>query len=107
MFALLDSPTERDTDSIGSNLLRVLVEECQRRNVDSPLVHNAAGMSTLDNVTEECPPGVVTMNSRSFREYAILDSLQILSNNGSMYLGTGTGAAAASYFAQMGRKPRC
>ncbi len=46
---------------------------------------------------------VITMNSLTFREYAILDRVQILSSNGSIYLGTG--AAAASTFAQMGRKP--
>ncbi len=46
---------------------------------------------------------VITASSLSFREYAMLDSLQILSSNGSVYFGTG--AAAIRYFDELGRSP--
>jgi len=45
----------------------------------------------------------ITMSSLTFREYAILDRIQLLSPNGAIFFGSGS--SAVSYFAQLGRTP--
>lgn len=46
---------------------------------------------------------VVSMTSLTFREYAMLDKIQLLSSNGSIYFGSVS--RAVNYFAGLGRTP--
>ena len=45
----------------------------------------------------------IALNALTFREYAMLDTIQIISSLGSVYFGPG--ASAANYFRQLGRTP--
>jgi len=45
----------------------------------------------------------ISLNALTFREYAMLDNIQIISSLGSVYFGPG--ASAANYFRQLGRTP--
>lgn len=45
----------------------------------------------------------ITAGNLTFREYAILDRIQLLSDEGAIYFGSGS--SAVSYFAQFGRTP--
>ena len=45
----------------------------------------------------------ITASSLTFREYAILDRIQLLSKGGAIYYGLGSGAL--SYFEKLSRTP--
>jgi ABC-type multidrug transport system ATPase subunit len=64
-----------------------------------------AVVTALQRVARNSRLVVITAGSLTFREYAILDRIQLLSNNGTGSIFYGPGSSAVAYFARLGRTP--
>ena len=63
-------------------------------------------VTALQRVSRSGRLVVITAGSLTFREYAILDRIQLLSNRGTGSIFFGPGSSAVAYFARLGRTPR-